>query len=162
MDKDKIKQILVTVFEIGMLVTLLETIGTGGIGVLLGATYALISKVIIAFGVSVMGISGIGLSIYLPTQRFVLLRDAQVSLLAYVSGLGFLQILGLFIVKQLGVAGAAGLAAAGTHSIMITVVLTMFAMASLYVPFNYFKNLFSVLKANQSRDPRRLIKPFFK
>lgn len=156
---DKVKRILTTIVELVALLLLLETLGKVGMGVLLGEAFAAVAKIIIAFGVSIMSIFGVGLAMYLPTRRHRILRDTQVHVLKYTFVLGLYQILGLFITKSTALLKAGAIA--GISPILMNVLMMTFVMIALMMPFNYVKSLFGLLKSVELRDPRKMIKQFF-
>ena len=140
---DKVKRILTTIVELVALLVLLETLGKAGMGVLLGAAFASVAKVIIAFGVSIMSIFGVALAIYLPTRRHRILRDTQVHVLKYTFVLGLYQMLGFFITKSSALLKTGAIA--GVSPILMNVLMMTFVMIALMMPFNYVKSLFGLL-----------------
>jgi len=155
----KIKQLIATVVELSMLLLLLESLENGGMGLLLGSTFGSVATQIIGFGVSIIGIFGLLLGVYLPTRRFDLFRETQTHILKYTTVLSLFQLLGFCITKASGVIVAG--AVVGLNPYILNALVMTFCMIALMMPFNYVKSLFGVLKAVKYRDPRRINKQFF-
>lgn len=147
-----------TIMELVLLIMLLETMDMSGIGTLLGAGFAQVAKVIVGFGVSIMSIFGIIFGLYLPTRRHRIFRDTQVHILKYIGVLGLYQILCLFITNAVG---ATGIQESMGPNLM-NVLLMTFSLIALMMPFNFVKSLFGVLKAVEIRDPKTLMRQFYR
>lgn len=157
---DKIKKIVTTIAQLLMLLVLLETLGSVGMGSLLGEAFAEIAKIIIAFGVSIMSLAGIVFSVYLPTRTHRMLRNTQVHIMKYIAVLSLYQILGFFITQATGIMTAGAISQ--ISPILINVLLMTFTLIALMMPFNYVKSLFGELKSVEFRDPRQLVNQFFR
>ena len=155
---EKIKRILTTILELAMLIVLLETLDKGGISTFLGNDLTQMVKVVIGFGVTIMGACGIVIGAYLPTRRHRIFRDTQIHLLKYIAILDLFQILAWFMTKE---TTALSVGAGPGSPIFLHILLMMFSMIAIMMPFNYVKSMFGLLKSVEIRDPRRIMKQFF-
>lgn len=157
---DKLKQILILFFQIIALFLLLSSLSSGGVSELLGSTFGEASKIIIQFGIAIMALFSGALSFLLPTRRHRILRDTQIHITKYIGMLGLFQGIAYFLAPVFSTVtiGFSG----GADSILMSVIVMMYCMFAFMEPVNYFKNLFSLVKSVEMRDPRKVVGHFFK
>jgi hypothetical protein len=157
---EKIKRILILILQLLSLFLLVFMLSKGGIAVILGSEMAMITARIIEFGVALMSLAGIAFGLYLPTRRHRIFRDTQIHLFKYMTLLALYQLLCFFITGTFGFMGSASLLTKMPAALTNVLVLT-FCLLAFMTPFNYIKQLFTVLKSVEYRDPRSLIRQLF-
>lgn len=157
---DKLKKLILMLFELVMLLLLLAYLSHGGLGAVMGATTAKVVKVVIQFGVSLISLGGAMFGIYFPAERQRVFRDSQIT------GIKYLTVLMLYQTLMWFIGGATGsLNGELIHQlppVLLNVIVLTFSMMAFMMPFNYIKNLFNKAKALELRDPRSLVRQLFK
>ena len=153
------KEILYTIAEILLLISLLFLLSKGGLAVFVGSAMAEIMKVIIQFGVFIMTLFGILVGTFLPTRRHRIYRDTQVHSVKYLIILLLYQMMMLFVGS---IIGSMDTSLVSRIPPMLSQIVGMtFAMIALMMPFNFVKNLFTYIKSVEFRDPRDIIRQLF-
>lgn len=155
----KSKRLLQIIGQMIGLILLLAIISKGGITAFMGVQMAEYVKLVISFGVGLISMSGSIFGIYLPGRRDQLFRDTQLESVKYIAVLGGFQLMMLFITGATSGIGALG---EGISPYMKNVILLTFGMFAFMMPFTYVKNLFAQLKNVQHRDPRDIMRQFYR
>lgn len=157
---EKLKKLLMMLLELIMLVLLLVYLSHGGIGAVMGEGAVTITKVVIQFGVSLISLSGAVFGSYFPTEMQRTFRESQLTGIKYITVLMLYQTLMWFIG---GTAGSLhGELIHQLPPVLINVIVLTFSMMAFMMPFNYVKTLFNKAKGKELRDPRDLVRQFFK
>jgi hypothetical protein len=156
---EKIKRLLSLLFQLLSLAALLVYLSHGGLSVVLGPGVIEIVKNVVRFGVGIMTISGILAGVFLPTRRQRVFKAAEWQNVKYIWLLILYQTLMCVVTLTSGVSGGAMITK--LPSLLMNVVLVMFAVTAFTMPIKYISGLFNLIKTVEYRDPRNLIRQIF-
>lgn len=155
----KIKRIALLILEVVSLLLLLNYIDHGGLKDMIGSEMVGVLKLIIEFGVTAIVVTGVVVGSYLPTRRHRYYRDTQIHVLKYLSVLGLLQVLAMFMTGVFG--SLPSDLVLRVPPVLLNVVMITFALMAIMMPINFVKAAFNYIKSVEHRDPRSLMRQLF-